>query len=391
MIQDTTQPNFERNRENITDKTGLGVIGDGASLGFFLHPSLVIDADTGRTLGYSHIHHWSRPEQAPVGKQKKTGKWAYQEKPIEEKESYRWIESAQKSKAMLEQAGKITVVCDREGDIWEFLSTIPDERTELLVRCNHNRTLQSDSTCAGQTVKLFDRLTQSSPVGTCLLDVKGDERKKRKKRQASMIIRCSQVTINSTKQDGKTVQLYAVEAREDPQSVPPREKPIHWRLLTTHVVEDLAQALTILKWYAMRWNIEQVFRLIKQKGMNVEASDIESGPALIKLTLTALFAVVKIMLLHLSSKEQKPQPLGKTFSEKEMDCLKDVCAQYEGKTVKQQNPYSPDSLQWCYWTLARLGGWKPHEKQAGVITLSRGWQDFQKIFYGWSLAQNFVS
>lgn len=44
VIQDTIQPNFEKNRSNITNKEGLGVIGNNKSLGFFLHPSLIIDA-----------------------------------------------------------------------------------------------------------------------------------------------------------------------------------------------------------------------------------------------------------------------------------------------------------------------------------------------------------
>ena len=147
----------------------------------------------------------------------------------------------------------------------------------------------------------------------------------------------------------------------------------------------------ILDWYAMRWNIEQLFRLIKQKGLNVEDSDMETGEALIQLTLMSLYAASKILLLHLASKEQEPQPIKQTFTAQEIECLTAVNAQYEGKTIKQKNPYPIHSLQWCYWVLARLAGWKPHEKQAGVITIFRGWSDFQKIFDGWLLAKFSVS
>ena len=91
-IQDTTQPNFNRNRENIGDKTGLGVIGDGASLGFFLHPSLVVGAGDGRAIGYSHIETWSREASVPKSeKEKKRDKEAKRKLPIEAKESYRWV------------------------------------------------------------------------------------------------------------------------------------------------------------------------------------------------------------------------------------------------------------------------------------------------------------
>lgn len=180
-----------------------------------------------------------------------------------------------------------------------------------------------------------------------------------------------------------------MEARE--VDTPVGQKPVYWRLLTTHPVETLAQALQVLAWYSQRWNIEQVFRLLKQKGLNVEALELENGKALVQLTLLGLFAASRIMLLHIASRQKEPVPVAKTFTQEQLQCLKAINKEYEGKTQKQKNPYSANSLQWCYWVLARLGGWKPHEKQAGVLTLQRGFMDFHKIFDGWSLALKFVS
>ncbi|MCS6796353.1 MAG: hypothetical protein NZ516_10375 [Raineya sp.] len=79
-----------------------------------------------------------------------------------------------------------------------------------------------------------------------------------------------------------------------------------------------------------------------------------------------------------------------TFSEQELACLRACNVKYEGKTPKQKNPYPPNSLQWAYWVLARMRGWKPHEKQAGVISLFRGLLYFKQVFEGWQLA-HFVS
>lgn len=141
----------------------------------------------------------------------------------------------------------------------------------------------------------------------------------------------------------------------------------------------------------MRWNIEQIFRIIKQKGLAVEESDLETGKGLILMTLMALFTASKVILLHLSSKEEKLQPIKQTFTKEERECLQMICQKYEGNTQRQKNNYPKDSLQWCYWVVARLGGWKPQEKQAGVITLFRGWNEFKKIYSGWELALKFVS
>ena len=77
VIQDTTQPNFERNRQNISDQRQLGVIGDGALLGFFLHPSLVVCAGTGRSLGFSQVLCWSRwPAPSPTSSSSAWRRWA---------------------------------------------------------------------------------------------------------------------------------------------------------------------------------------------------------------------------------------------------------------------------------------------------------------------------
>lgn len=374
VIQDTTQPNFERNRSNIVQSEDLGVIGDGKSLGFFLHPSLVIEADGGRCLGFSDLQTWVREAGGLSKKERK-----YQALPIEKKESMRWLKAHQNSQKRLSQAGKLTTIADREGDISELF----DQRgkTDLLIRSRDNRNLSKG--------KLYDNLAFQEKSGSFKLVVTGDLRKQRQKREAMIEVRFSEVELSPQKLGGKVIKVCAIEARE--QNPPAGETAILWRLLTTHEVSSFESACQIIKWYAMRWNIEQIFRIIKQKGLAVEESDLETGKGLILMTLMALFTASKVILLHLSSKEEKLQPIKQTFTKEERECLQMICQKYEGNTQRQKNNYPKDSLQWCYWVVARLGGWKPQEKQAGVITLFRGWNEFKKIYSGWELALKFVS
>lgn len=374
VIQDTTQPNFERNRENISQPEGLGVIGDGKSLGFFLHPSLVIEAEEGRCVGFSDLQTWSREEGGANKKERK-----YKELPIEEKESMRWLKAHQNSMTRLSAAERITSMADREGDISELLER--RGTAELLIRSRDNRRIRDG--------KLYEHLEIEQSRGSFRLAVKGDVRHGRSKREAEIEVRFSEVELKPKKLGGKTIKVAAIEARE--RNPPSGEEAILWRLLTTHEVESFEQACQIIKWYAMRWNIEQVFRIIKQKGLAVEASDLETGKGVILMTLMGLFVASKVMLLHLSSKEERAQPIKQTFSPQEMECLRVVCQKYEGNTPRQKNNHPRDSLQWCYWVIARVGGWKPQEKQAGVITLFRGWNEFKKIYQGWELALKFVS
>lgn len=51
----------------------------------------------------------------------------YKKLPIEEKESYKWIESSLNTKKVFENAQAVIIVQDREGDIFKQFATIPDE------------------------------------------------------------------------------------------------------------------------------------------------------------------------------------------------------------------------------------------------------------------------
>lgn len=380
MIQDTTQPNFERIRANTSDFEQLGVLSDNRSLGFYLHPSLVVQADTGRCIGYSHVHTWSRQADEADRHQRQ-----YKKQPIEEKESFRWLQAAEQSKQVLSQAASLTVVCDREADIGELFLQVPDERTHLLVRSNVDRRVSQK---AGKLSVLLAELPQMAHYS---LKLRGDARTGRQARKAQMSLRWAQIELqlkDKTLQfKNRTKVVYVLEAREE--APPTGQKPLYWRFITTHVVENQQQARQLVDYYSQRWNIEQVFRLLKHKGLDIELLDLETGKALVEITLLALLAVSKILLLNLAAKQQEPVPIASTVTPEELVCMQAVNQQYEGNTLKQKNPYPKDSLQWCYWVLARVGGWKPHEKNDGVISLYRGWMHFQKIFDGWLLAKNF--
>src|SRR5206468_1284820 len=64
-------------------------------------------------------------------------------------------------------------------------------------------------------------------------------------------------------------------------------EPVEWRLLTTHQVGDAAAAWQIVDWYRQRWTIEQLFRTLKQQGLQLEDSQLETADRLLKLTALA--------------------------------------------------------------------------------------------------------
>ena len=63
------------------------------------------------------------------------------------------------------------------------------------------------------------------------------------------------------------LDIYCVHVKERADSVPAGEEPVEWRLLTSHEVTSLAQAVQCIDWYRCRWLIEELFRLMKSKGI----------------------------------------------------------------------------------------------------------------------------
>ncbi len=148
VIGDTSEINYQHHAGKLerTDPD-LGPVGNNRDIGFFLHPMLVVDAHDGFPFGFSDIYLWNRDWE----KQDKHER-EYKKLPIEEKESYRWIASAQRTQERLDQAASLTIIYDREADIYEEFVALPDERTHLLVRSTQNRCL------ADQEEKLFEYL-----------------------------------------------------------------------------------------------------------------------------------------------------------------------------------------------------------------------------------------
>jgi hypothetical protein len=170
-------------------------------------------------------------------------------------------------------------------------------------------------------------------------------------------------------------------------AAPTGAEPILWRLLTTHAVEDAAMAWRVIGWYRMRWTIEQFFRTLKQQGLQLEDSQLESAERLIKLTAIAARAACTIMQLVQARDGRSAQAAQIAFTATEIETLKALLPELEGKTALQKNPHPPQSLAWAAWIIAKLGGWDgyPKSKPPGPITFRHGLQHFQSIAHGWSL------
>jgi hypothetical protein len=360
---------------------GLGVVGNDTDVGFYIHPTLIVDSENGFPLGLSTIQLWSR-DFFHQDKYERN----YQKLPIEQKESYKWLASAEKSQKYFQAGGAkmVTHIGDRESDLYEEWATVPDGYNHVLVRIRQDRRLFN------QNQSLDSYLRQQPCEGTYTINVPADNRIERISREALLTVRFCRVKIRRPEalkdfDYPPALNLYAVEVEE--VCPPVGQEPIHWRLMTTHDVMSIEQALQVVEWYQWRWRIEQLFATLKKAGLNLEATQLESPFAIQKLTVLALSVAVRTLQM-VEGRDNCELSASVVFDAQQQQCLSEIEPNYQGKTLKQQNPYPPNSLPWATWLIARLGGWSGYRSQRapGMPTLIHGLRRFESIFLGWKLS-----
>lgn len=378
-IQDTTEFNLSGQRGRIKAESGLGKTTKEGILGFMLHSSFVVDATIGSPLGYSYIKTWERKQDAPDRHSRK-----YKKLPIEDKESHKWIAATNQSKDLLREAATITIVGDRESDIYDLLVAVDGKKTHLVIRSNSNRRIVGGG-------KLLDYLEGLPVMHEYDLIIRGDVRKNIEKRTARMALKWGKVELIKSeqcknKQAPASQQMYVVEAHEMHNT-----KGVYWRILTTHPVANTEEAMQIIEWYKQRWYIEQVHRLLKTEGFRIERSQLEQGWAIRKLTLLAMMATLRVLQMMLAYEDDHEQPIDEVFDKDQQQCLQMLNKQVEGETEKLKNPAKPVTLKWATWIIARLGGWKGYasQRKPGPIVLQKGLVKFYHMYEGWCMYQKF--
>lgn len=241
---------------------------------------------------------------------------------------------------------------------------------------------------------MYEYLSDQEVSGQYEIQVRGDKRKNRESRDAIIEVKYCTVKVTRPIMANKSLpeylELTAIEARESEATVPEGEKPILWRLLTTHYVKDLSAAMQMVMWYKTRWLIEELFRLLKQQGIDIESSQLESGKGLKKLTIMAMQAALKILQLRQDRDGLCSIGGYVVFNQQEMAFAQTIYrAQYKGKTELQRNPHPKDTLAWMSWIIARMGGWKGYKSMGkpGPITYKRGLDKFNLMFLGLILSK----
>ena len=353
-----TQPNMKQEFGTTTHED---------TQGFHLHGSLLMNAENKQVLGVGHLNPWVR---SIIETDTKT-------KLPEEKESFKWQNCVQNVISNVTNPERLTFVADREADILSLFEYIIRENRDFIIRAKHDRILITG-----------DKISQHfNEVDTCFnKEIELNRTRNRlQKREATLEVKYSQVELDNTKKDDKSLKIYCITAFEV-GDIPDGETPVSWVLLTSHKITTDVQASQILDWYTWRWTIEEVHRTMKNKGLKLEDSQIQDPDKLLKLAMLIFVSAVRVMTLVCSRKGNE-QSAKACFSKLELVFMAVVCLKLEGKTVKLKNRYTNGTMGWAAWVVARLGGWKGYDSECppGPITMKIGLDQFQAMYEGWSL------
>ncbi len=379
-VQDTTTLNFSSHPQT----EGLGPVNNNRdkTLGVLLHSTLLLQ-DSGQALGVLHLQWIARdPAQFKAGPA-----GARNRKPVEEKESIKWLQSLEASARVAAQLpGSVVInIADRESDSYDLFwrreqlraggdEQIPAEaakRVELLVRCQHDRQI------SGHKERLFEHLAQQPEGGR--YEFEAPRQPGQKARKVTVSLRWVKVTVepppDQVKYQGhkEALSLWAIEAREE--NPPTGQTPICWRLLSTLPVEDLATARAQVRRYSRRWEIE-VFHKILKSGCKVEERQLESVARLRRCLV--LDVIVAYRVLALSKVARGPEgdwPVSQWLSEHEWKAL--WCRIHRQPDPPPTPPSTTEAIRW----IAQLGGFlgRKSDGHPGPMTLWRGLQRLNDI------------
>ncbi len=146
-------------------------------------------------------------------------------------------------------------------------------------------------------------------------------------------------------------------------------------------------AWRLIGWVRARWIVEQLFRTLKQQGLRVEDSQLETAEGLLKLTAIAARAARTTLQLVQARGGRSNQGTEIAFTPAGARTLEALLPGLEGKTAAQKNPHPRRSLAWAAWIVAKLGGWDRYKssKPPEPITFRHGLEPFHAIAHGWSL------
>jgi len=356
-IQDTTGLTF---KHKVTDELGdvsCSKNKTSKTRTLYAHSTLVLDAQTEQSLGLANQYYYYRDKKVLGTREEQ------QNRTFEEKETYRWKACFDKVKSRLGDVSNVIDICDREADIYEYLDHHITHHHRFLVRAKENRILVNPNS-------KLKALIETSPQ-KCSYTVDVKQRGGRKGRKAHMMLSYESVSIKKPRRaEGKdSLDVNVIICQETGDDI---KEPLCWILYTSEAIHSPEDALRIVRYYELRWRVEEFHKVWKSDGTDVESLRLQSKNNIQRIAIIQAFIAVRLMQLQEICQNNEQA--------KKISC--EVCADKltwqllwvklnKGGVIPKETP----SLYWFYYALAKLGGWYDSKRngRVGVKALYSGW------------------
>ena len=390
--QDTTELDLTRPHEVMT---GAGPLNDTTRVGFYTHLSLALTPER-LVLGVLDAQVWARDwgECDKDARQKRAERRA---KPIEDKESFRWVQGYRAACRVAAAAprAQIVSIADSEGDIYEYIleaqtaSAAP--KASFLIRACQNRAvvLPDEAVSSEEEVirLLREQVADTPVVARRTLEIRrraarSKDRRKRKQareaRTAVVEIRAAKVTLRGPARPGgklPDVVVHAVLVTEP--NAPAGVEPVEWLLLTDLPINTQDEVLKIVGYYTCRWQIEVYFRVLKS-GCKVEESQLETAARFEPYLGLCLIVAWRVMYLMMLGRDCPELPCEIALDPDEWQAV-------YATVLKQAPPAEPPTMQTMVRLIGSLGGWlgRKCDGEPGPKAMWVGMQRMTDLALGW--------
>lgn len=337
--------------------------------GIWLHPTIAVTPER-LTLGIVHANFWHR--QPEVAEKNAATGTARDKAPIEEKESYRWLQSYLNACEIAKQAPKTQVIniTDREGDIIEIFEAALEQEKQgfsayFIIRSQYDRCLEEEDEETKIQKKLRQRLKETASMGEVEFTISPTE--KRKGRKVKQQIKAVNVTLkpgNKFKKS-KKVKINAVMAIEE--NPPEGEDALVWVFITNLPINNFEDVCKIIKYYLCRWEIELFFKILKS-GCKIEERQLQTTDRMKNLIAIFMILAWRVLFTMMLGRVCSEMSSGEVFEEAEWKSV------YKIVNNKKPLPRKPPRLGEFIILIAILGGYV-NQKAAeppGVKTMWKG-------------------
>jgi len=369
VLHDTTSFTFDRLYPEDVGFLGrlAGAEEETRICGMLMHASLAITQDA-LPLGLCALQFWNRQE---FSKDQAAGRAA--RKRVEDRESHRWVEGLQQATALLQaESGRCVHIADRESDIYALFYAARELGTHFLVRTSTDRP-------TGNGQQTVEEEMADAPV-------KGLHRVFFRDRwghahEATMTLRHRRLRIRPPQEHKELPELTLTVLHATERGAPLNRKPLSWKLITDLPVQSREQAIEKLDWYAMRWNIETFFKVMKS-GCKAEDAQLRTAERLSNLMAVYCILSWRLMWMTMLNRLEPEADPRVVFTEQEIRALKALV------TVRWKNKVpEPETLHDCVILVARLGGYlaRKNDRPPGNEVIWKGMRRLDDTVLGMSM------